>query len=155
MCEGGAAGFCFFRFDKRSKKEENGEPGVLYLVVYSDDNQPTINPSAVDQENPKKKEKESRQQDQRSFRSIISLDGRHFKSKLPNQSLNVREHSPVLAANPFGFITAISSTASTPKAGTLIYNKVCVLSINPFDSKKVPKLPFWRKAKSLQRLGGH
>jgi len=103
----------------------------------------------------KKKEKESRQQDQRSFRSIISLDGRHFKSKLPNQSLNVREHSPVLAANPFGFITAISSTASTPKAGTLIYNKVCVLSINPFDSKKVPKLPFWRKAKSLQRLGGH
>eukprot|EP00957_Ditylum_brightwellii_P175933 13396792-Ditylum_brightwellii.AAC.1 len=33
---------------KRAKKEENGEPGVLSLVVYYDDNQPTINPTVVD-----------------------------------------------------------------------------------------------------------
>jgi len=50
MCEGGAADLqmeCSANFEKRSKKEENGEPGVLSLVVYYDDNQPTINPAAA------------------------------------------------------------------------------------------------------------
>mmetsp|Transcript_11934 Transcript_11934/g.15937 ORF Transcript_11934/g.15937 Transcript_11934/m.15937 type:complete len:102 (-) Transcript_11934:17-322(-) len=50
MCEEGAADLQMVfsaNFEKRSEKEEHGEPGVLSLVVNDDGGQLTINPTAV------------------------------------------------------------------------------------------------------------